>query len=241
MVDTVQAIADLEERPEIKARYFYTMAQLYRDKLEDPDRAVELFNEALDLNPSYLEAFERINKILTDQKDWKQLERAYRKMIHRIAGKGNVDLESTLWHQLGLIYRDRLELTQEAIESFKMASVTKPDVVLEHQILAELYEATEQLDEAIREQRIILDADPTDVEPYRASTGCSCTSRPTTRRGAWPRRWPSCARPTRRRQVLRGLSARRASCRCADRSPTSTGSSTCSTRTRTSWSPRSWR
>jgi hypothetical protein len=40
--------------------------------------------------------------------------------------------------------------------------------VLEHQVLAELYETTEQLDEAIREQRIILHADPTNVEPYRA-------------------------------------------------------------------------
>jgi tetratricopeptide (TPR) repeat protein len=64
------------------------MAQLYRDKLEDLERSVELFNEALDLNPEYLGAFERINKILTQQKNWKQLERSYRKMIHRIAGKG---------------------------------------------------------------------------------------------------------------------------------------------------------
>jgi hypothetical protein len=86
------------------------MAQLYRDKLDDLERAVELFNEALDLNPGYLEAFERINKILTAQKDWKQLERAYRKMLHRLSPrKGNNDLEYNLWHSLGLIYRDRLE------------------------------------------------------------------------------------------------------------------------------------
>ena len=67
------------------------MAQLYRDKLEDPDRAVELFNESLDQNPSLPRRdFERINKILTQEKNWKQLERQYRKMIHRVAGKGNV-------------------------------------------------------------------------------------------------------------------------------------------------------
>src|SRR5690606_34131392 len=71
MIDTLQAIADLEEKPELRARYLYTQAQIYRDKLEDHDRAVELFNEALDLNPSYLEAFERINKVLTQNKSWK--------------------------------------------------------------------------------------------------------------------------------------------------------------------------
>jgi tetratricopeptide (TPR) repeat protein/outer membrane biosynthesis protein TonB len=168
MIETLQAIAELEERPEIKARYIFTQAQICRDKLEDQDRAVELFNDALDLNPSYLEAFERINKILTNQRAWKQLERSYRKMIHRIAGKGNTDLEHTLWHQLGLIYRDRLQQVDSAIEAFKMASVTKPDATVIHQILAELYEVNERWDDGIVEQRILLAADPLAIEPYRA-------------------------------------------------------------------------
>ncbi len=168
MIDTLQSISSIEEKPEIKSRYYYTMAQIYRDKLEDQDRAVELFNEALDLNPSYLQAFERINKILTTEKNWKQLERSYRKMIHRIAGKGNTDLEHTLWHQLGIIYRDRLQKTDEAIEAFKMAATLKPGESMQHQILAELYEVSERYDEAIAEQRKILAADALKVEPYRA-------------------------------------------------------------------------
>jgi tetratricopeptide (TPR) repeat protein len=168
MIETLQAIADLETRPEIKARYVFTQAQICRDKLEDQDRAVELFNDALDLNPSYLEAFERINKVLTGQKNWKQLERSYRKMIHRIAGKGNTDLEHTLWHQLGLIYRDRLQQPDTAIEAFKMASVTKPDSGVVHQILAELYEVNERWDEAIEQQRVLLLQDPLAIDPYKA-------------------------------------------------------------------------
>ncbi|HVU04695.1 MAG TPA: tetratricopeptide repeat protein [Polyangiaceae bacterium] len=168
MVDTVQSIADLEKAPERKARYFYTMAQLYRDKLEDADRAVELFNEALDLNPSLLEGFERINKILTQDKNWKQLERNYRKMLHRIAGKGNTDLEYTLWHQLGLIYRDRIGEIPTAIEAFKMASTIRPEDLTERQILSELYESTEKFDEAIKEQRAILEQDALRVDPYRS-------------------------------------------------------------------------
>ncbi|MDX2051129.1 MAG: tetratricopeptide repeat protein [Polyangiaceae bacterium] len=167
MVDTIAAIADLEQKPELKARYIYTQAQIYRDKVGDAERAVELFNESLDLNPDYLEAFERINKILTTGKDWKQLERSYRKMLHRIAGKGNSDLEHTLWHQLGLIYRDRMQATEQAIDAFRMAAQTKAGVPIVHQILAELYELSERYDEAIVEQRVILGGDPLSVDTYR--------------------------------------------------------------------------
>lgn len=168
MVDTLQSISDVESAPERKARYYYTMAQLYRDKLEDPDRAVELFNAALDQNPQLLESFERINKILTQERNWKQLERNYRKMIHRVAGKGSNDLEFNLWHQLGLIYRDRIGEIPTAIEAFKMASSLRPEDLTERQILSELYESTERYDEAIKEQRNILDQDALRVDPYRA-------------------------------------------------------------------------
>ena len=60
MIETIQAIADMEKDNARKSKFVFTMAQLYRDKENDPERAVELFNEALDLNPQYLEAFERI-------------------------------------------------------------------------------------------------------------------------------------------------------------------------------------
>ncbi len=167
MVDILQRIADLEMQPNRKSRYLFTMAQIYRDKLEDQMRAVDLFNEALDLDPGYLEAFERINKVLTALKEWKQLERAYRKMLHRVAGKGNTDLEYSLWHALGLIYRDRLSDMNAAIEAFKMASRLKPEDAQEHLILAELYEAGGVVDEAIGAYRAMLKIDALKLEPYR--------------------------------------------------------------------------
>ncbi len=168
MVDTLSAISEIEQEPARKARYSYTMAQLYRDKIQDMERAVELFNEALDLAPDFLEAFERINKILTVDRNWKQLERQYRKMIHRVAGKGKTELEFNLWHQLGLVYRDRLSNVQPALEAFKMASSLRPEDSQERVILSELHEMAEQFDEAILEQRVLLEQKPLSVSPYRA-------------------------------------------------------------------------
>ena len=170
MIDTLQTIAESEKDPGRKSKFLYTMAQLYRDKEDDQEKAVELFSEALDLNPQYLEAFERINKLLTAKKDWKALERAFRKMLRRMstANISNPDLEFNLWHNLGLIYRDRLKDMQSAIEAFKMATRFKPDEAVERQILAELYEATDQAEAAVGEHAIVLQKDPLRVDPYRS-------------------------------------------------------------------------
>jgi tetratricopeptide (TPR) repeat protein len=170
MIDTLQAIADSEKDGVRKSKFLYTMAQLYRDKEGDQDKAVELFSEALDLNPGYLEAFERINKLLTAKKDWKSLERAFRKMLRRMstANISNPDLEFNLWHNLGLIYRDRLKDLTSAIEAFKMATRFKPDEAVERQILAELYEATDHIEAAVGEHTLVLQKDPLRVDPYRS-------------------------------------------------------------------------
>ncbi len=170
MIETLQNIADGEKDAGRKSKFLYTMAQLYRDKEGDQDKAVELFGEALDLNPTYLEAFERINKILTGKKDWKALERAFRKMLRRMstANVSNPDLEFNLWHNLGLIYRDRLKDVSSAIEAFKMATRFKPDEAVERQILAELYEATDQTEAAVGEHALVLQKEPLRVDPYRS-------------------------------------------------------------------------
>ena len=170
MIDTITALSDMEKDPIRKSKFVFTVAQLYRDKENDQERAVELFNDALDLNPGYLEAFERINKILTTAKDWKNLERAFRKMLRRLssANTNNPELEFNLWHNLGLIYRDRLSDTNSAIEAFKMATRYRPDEAVERQILAELYEVTDQLEAAIGEHSIVLQKDPLRVDPYRS-------------------------------------------------------------------------
>jgi tetratricopeptide (TPR) repeat protein len=168
MIAMLERIAQLDNNAERKSKYFYTMAQLYRDKEENPESAVEYFNLALDQDPTFLKAFEAINKIVTQQRDWKGLERAYRKMLHRVTNKGQNDLEFNLWHGLGLIYRDRLGQPDAGVEAFKMSSRLKPEDMVERQILAELYERNNQIDKAVAELQDVLARDPMRVDPYQA-------------------------------------------------------------------------
>ncbi len=168
-IDVIDRVCEIEDRDDAKAKYTYTIGVILRDKLEDEDGALERFSEALDLDSTQLKPFEAINKILNQRKDWKALERAYRKMLHRIINEGNTDLEHNLWHTLGIIYRDRQRNFDAAAESFKMAAGIKPDDAVEHQILAELYATMpDKTEEAIAEHQWLLGADPNRLESYRA-------------------------------------------------------------------------
>lgn len=167
MVEVLQRIAESDPKPDRRARYLFTMAQVYRDKLNDPYHAAELFDEALDLNPEYLDSFKRIDKIYTTLKDWGKLERSYRKMIHRIVGKGKVDLEYNLWHALGLIYRDRVGDLERAHDAFSAALNVRPEAQEERQILAELAEQSGRVADAMQQYREIIARDPMKIDAYR--------------------------------------------------------------------------
>jgi len=168
-IDIIERVSGLEARDEAKAKYTYTIGVVLRDKLEDEDAALERFNEALDLDSTQLKPFEAVNKLLNERKDWKALERAYRKMLHRIINQGNTDLEHNLWHTLGIIYRDRQRNFDAAAESFQMAAGLKPDNAVEHEILAELYATMpDKTEEAIAEHQWLLAADPNRLDSYRA-------------------------------------------------------------------------
>ena len=170
MIEIIDRIAELEPRVEAKAKYAYTVGVITRDELKDVPQALTRFNHALDLDPiGMLKAFEAINKLLTSQKDWRELERAFRKMLHRVTGKNDTNLEFNLWHNLGVIYRDRQKNYEAAAEAFAMASRLQPENMLEHQILAEIYAMVPtRIGDAIEQQQILLKNDPYRVDAYRA-------------------------------------------------------------------------
>lgn len=171
-IGIIQRVSDLDERASAKSKYAYTIAVILRDEVKDTNRAIDKFDEALDLDRTQLKAFEAINKILNTKKDWKQLERAFRKMIRRVRTQGepDADLEFNLWHNLGVIYRDRLKHYESAVTAFREAAALKPDLDQEHVILAELFTliGPDKLQDAINEHQWLLRRDPYRVDSYQA-------------------------------------------------------------------------
>ena len=149
------------ETGKVKARYLVASGNIANYELHSTDEAVEIYNQALDEDPDDLKAFERIDKIMTAKKDWKNQERNFRRMIKRIGQEPTAERKRTqvaLWHGLGEIYRSRLKDFKSATAAFEVCVQLDPDATPRHQILAELYQLSgpESYDKAMNEYRHLI-------------------------------------------------------------------------------------
>lgn len=157
-------LADLETG-KVKARYLVAAGNIANYELHSTDEAVDLYNNALDSDPDDLKAFERIDKIMTAKKDWKNQERNFRKMIKRFGQDPSAERKPTvvaLWHGLGEIYRSRLKDYKSATAAFEVAVQLDPERYERHQILAELYQLSgpDSYDKAVQAYRHLIKVAP---------------------------------------------------------------------------------
>jgi len=167
VVGALRGLGDLENDPVRRAKHVYAGAGIVRDKLKDQRRAVRLYEESLDLDPARLEAFERIVRIWTGNHDWRELAQSYRRMLARIQSGTDAKLEHALWHQLGLVYRDRLGDLPTALDAFRRAARVAPNDEEDRRIIVELLVLTGQTELAIADMRSALDRDATRPSTYR--------------------------------------------------------------------------
>ena len=169
-IDALDHLSAQETSADRRARFHYTAAVIARDELKDAELAVDRFNAALDDAPFTPKAFEGIDAVLTEVKDFKNLARAYRRQLKRFGADATPAQVLPLWTRLGDICLDHLGDTEAATEAYQVACELAPDDVARHEQLADLYlEAGEaRRDEAIAELQFLLTHAPDRVELYKA-------------------------------------------------------------------------
>jgi tetratricopeptide (TPR) repeat protein len=169
-IDTLDSLAGYETSPGVRARYKYTAAVIARDELPDHELAVEKFHAALDDAPFTPKAFEGIESLLAERKEWKNLARAYRRQLKRMGEDAPQEVLLYLWTKLGDTYVDHLGDNEAATEAYQVACELAPDDIQRHEQLADLYlEAGEaRRHEAISELQFLLGHTPDRVELYKA-------------------------------------------------------------------------
>ena len=159
-IEILLKLAELESG-KVKSKFLVAAGNIANYELHSTDDAVDFYNQALDADSDDLKAFERIDKIMTAKKDWRNQERNYRKMIKRLGAEPVPEKRGTqiaLWHALGEIYRSRLKDYKAAMAAFEVAVSLDKDSLPRHQILAELYQMSgaDSYDKAVQEYRYLI-------------------------------------------------------------------------------------
>jgi tetratricopeptide (TPR) repeat protein len=159
-------VVKIEEDPERKVKALVALAEVVRDRLGDRVRTADLLDEALDIDKKRLDLFEELVRTLTEEKNWERLERSYRKMLARVKDDDEPQLQFLLWHQLGLIYRDRLGDASRAYDALDAAARLRPEDGEVRKIVIELLVVTDNLDNAVVRVQREIERDPHDPQLY---------------------------------------------------------------------------
>jgi tetratricopeptide (TPR) repeat protein len=127
-----------------KVLYLSALASILNSELDAPAEAVALYDRALDEDPRDRSTFERIEHILTERQQWRELTRAYRRMIKRLGGDPPADQRPwllALWRALADTCRLRLGDLPAAIAAYEVCVSLAGGDVRQRTALAEAYEA----------------------------------------------------------------------------------------------------
>ncbi|AKU91265.1 Adventurous gliding motility protein K [Vulgatibacter incomptus] len=90
--------------------------------------AMSHFNDALDLDWHRTDAFQALEAILVEARDYRGLEAAYVRMIERLAkAEGTKAARTVLFRTLADLYQEALADSAAAIEAYKAVTVLAPD------------------------------------------------------------------------------------------------------------------
>jgi len=139
ILERMLASAELRQEPQKAKRVHFALGEIARDDLNEPDRAVAAFNAALDLDHRFVEAFSAIESLLAAQKQWKQLEENYVRMIQRIPKTDETHVaRMALWRALGDLYLRILKNSESALMAYQVVAAGMPDEASVQEAYAEL-------------------------------------------------------------------------------------------------------
>jgi len=132
LLEQLVAMPAVQEDPERAIRFHFLLGACFADEARsDADqraRAVSHFNAVLDLDWRQTPAFQALEALLVEAKDWRGLEANYVAMLERLGKvEGTGKARAVLFRTLGDLYLETLADTQAAIEAYKAVTILAPD------------------------------------------------------------------------------------------------------------------
>ncbi|PIE05510.1 MAG: hypothetical protein CSA75_04370, partial [Sorangium cellulosum] len=160
----LKRLSELEENPSVRAKYFFSMGQVYESFLKDPYEATTAYAKCIDTDPSRMVAFDHLVQLLRSQKEWRKVEREYRKMLRRLEHHTPQQQGECyrLNKELGELYEREIGTPAAAMEQYRKALQHNPTSLEVRLQMAALYTSWEGPDRSGAKQLYeeILEMDP---------------------------------------------------------------------------------
>lgn len=167
VVDIKVAIAELKTQPEEVARSLVLAADFAAERAKDADRALLIYEDALDRDPLTPRAFDAIARHWLDRGDVRSYEKAMLGQTVRLDKAGAHAAEADVWREIAALRKDRLGDLRGAIEALDRCVERVPTDVEARVALAELLQQAEEIEAAIMSLEIAAWHAPGRHETYR--------------------------------------------------------------------------
>ncbi|MCP4605590.1 MAG: tetratricopeptide repeat protein [Proteobacteria bacterium] len=139
VIEVVLRIADLIDDQEQLARYYFTVAKIYRRELKRPQKAVKYFEMALDNDLTLVEAEKAIIEILTERNEWERLENYYKKAIARLPNDALPEEKLVIYKPLSDLLVNKLDRRRDGVLICEAIAKLEPEEIGWQEKLVDLY------------------------------------------------------------------------------------------------------
>jgi tetratricopeptide (TPR) repeat protein len=137
-IETIEDLVRISNAPTEKRDLLYDLAHIQWDEQKNVQEAVNALNRALDLDPMFFKAFQKIEEILGSTKSWTALEENYHRMIQRMP-KEQKAARIVLWTSLAELYQRVLKNDDGAKTSLEVVLKLNTEDYTVAMRLADLY------------------------------------------------------------------------------------------------------
>lgn len=169
LVEVVLKLASKVDDKKQKAKYLHTAAIVSWRQLGEVDKALEFYDQVLELDPSLEKPLVEAIELRTEKGDHEGVEKLLQVELERATDVNDTAKMLQTFEKLAVLYKDKLGWVSDAIDAYEAAQTLDPDNQEREDILAELYvsDPANYFDKAVASQMAILKRNAYKPEPYK--------------------------------------------------------------------------
>ncbi len=170
LVEVVLRLAAFVDDPKQKVKYLHTAAIVTARQAGDVERALELYEQLLGLEPRFDKAVGEAVELERERGNWEGVERLLTRRLDAATEADDKLAMLDSFQKLGELYEKNLGLMDQAIDAYEAAQTLEPENKERSEHLGGLYatDPEKYLDKAVASQALLLRTNPFRAESYKA-------------------------------------------------------------------------